>query len=978
MPVAPESSGHRYPEKSTSDNRGGILVVLIHPFKREKCRASLKDWVEEESRGLVERVEDFLFSDEEILKENGAEFKADSEKLRKMVSGLLNFPQNCTRETSQRSTTTKQSKEVPRSVIWIAHGLGAWIVKDVLATDALMDDVFMNLTIGLLFLDSLDPVANLMDLPTYLNRLKQNSQRKPHRIKFRKEGNQEISRLADCLENIDRKYLRSAKQRGGFSEAREQYIQTGWLNSSSNMPKETRVSVGWQHRGELEVLRSRIFELLQGKRMPSLNEQKFPSDVFGLRDCFFQVGLRNRLFSIASKLDDKHLGKLDDLNITSPILQGAHPYGSTQMDSKAMPSHNDRYLVLEEDLDRLALEVFCVSHLEHYIEAMKGFWERQSQEITRIKQEIETDILNKGKQEWMAHDSKDYMNEAKAKVELATRGIENKIEQLKEMLKPESLGFEGSLGNDRKLKVKECRDHLATAVVEMAHGDYRQALKAVESAESGYTLYFMPEHITRLEVSSFQSLLLALNSKPMDAEQLCRRTINMMVEEQGIGHPMMLVTTSNLVHILMELSYFTSAMETAAFLIKQTTEVLGNKDPLTLRCKAQLALAKLYSGDYSDAEDILESVVRMSENCLGEVHPDMFQYQCFLAKVHLKRGKLGAARRWVNTVLEMEHMVFSGKTGENVLLVGGPTGRRVHDIISGSKAPMEQPSDCDFAQDLEAASLAKKVHPQLLELLKLRAEIMFQESTKDFGISLYKAVWLQERAQYGERQLSTARSLYRLSIMTRETQDDRETYVEVEKQLKGVIAIREGILGRFHVDTLSTRREILKTDWYLNGSEDSDISNDKDRDEDDSLAWEHICTESQFIYDTHMSHLGKYHPETLESLLWLFRVRLSHSLDQLTENSSKELLLALRSPKVHEDRLIESLDMEFSVAVIYYGFGHVQIAEEILGQVLRRVNDASSEEDEAMKDSLTMVNREVHEFLGYLKDCTSGVNESAV
>ncbi|KAI0114630.1 hypothetical protein F4776DRAFT_324402 [Hypoxylon sp. NC0597] len=968
MSVGPESSGHRYLEKTASNEHDGILVVFVHGFERQEYRASLKNWVEEESRGLVKRVEDFVFGDEDILRRNGAGFEANSEKLRGMVSELLSLQQASTRETPQRNSMTKRSKEAPHSVIWIAHGLGTWMVKDVLIRDALMDHVF---TVGLLFLDSPDPAAKHADLPAYLHRLKRNSQRKPYRIHFRKEGNHGISCLAERLKRIDCKYLETARRRGGLSETQEQYIQTEWPSLFANMPKEKKkVSVGRQHKGELakpKISRSGIFGLPQEKKGLSLDEQKLVSDVPRLRDCFSQVGLRNKIFNIAAKLDDKNLFKLGDLNTTSPLPQGAHTYSSTRMDSTVTPSRKDHYTDLEEDLDRLALEVFGVTHLEHYVEAMEGFLQHKSQELARNKEEAQGYILSKGKRVRIAHDSKNDIDGTSAKVNQATRGIENKIEQLKEMLMLESSGFDDSLGHHRKLEVKKCRDHLASAVVEMAHGGYRQALEAVESAESGYTLHFMPEHIARLEVSSFRALLLALNSKPTEAERLCRRTINMMVEKQGLEHPMMLVTISNLVHILMELSYFTSALETAVFLVTKTTKVLGNKDPLTLRCRTQLALAKLYSGDYSGAEGILESVVQISEKCLGEGHPDMFQYQCFLAKVHLKRGKLEAARRWVNTVLETEHMIFSGNTDAKDLLASGLMG--VCDIIDDSKTPRRHPSDFldSSVRDLQPASLGRMPHPHLLELLKLRAEIMFQESTKDFGISLYKAVWLQERAQYGEEQLSTAKSLYRLSIMTRETQDDHEIHVEVEKQLKEVLATREMILGRFHVDTLSARREILKTGWYLNVSEDSNITNDKDGDEDDSITWERICTESQFIYDTHMSHLGRYHPETLESLLWLFRVRLSNSLDQLTEASSKELLLALRSQKVREDRLIESLNMEFSVAVIYYGFGHLQIAKEILGEALRRVKDALNEEDEAMYDSLMMIKTEVNEFLGYLE-----------
>ncbi|KAI1412841.1 hypothetical protein F5Y13DRAFT_43132 [Hypoxylon sp. FL1857] len=992
MSSRPESSRHRGLERPTSNDHGNILVVFVHGFEREDYRESLKKWVDEESRDLVEKVVPYTFSAENILRENRAGLKATAEDLRRMVSGLLNPLQTSTGVPLQQHAMTKVSHP---SIIWIAHGLGTWVVKNALIDDALTEAVFLNLTAGVIFLDSLDPAKDV-NLLTYSNLLKQILRKRPYRINFRKGESQEISFLAEDLTFIDRMYLTLCdglsvgqdSKRRGWSERQEAYILVGWPNLFSNMPKGKRkpAPTGKQPKGELARLRvslSRISRLIQERKALALDEQKYTGDVPGLRDLLSQVDLRNRVFNIAARVDDKHLAKLGDMNVTNPLPEGGHLHSSTRMDSIVTRFYDNRHSRLSDDVSQklleglaeLSSELFSVTHLEHYTEVMRGFLERESQELAKIKREAEDlHILNEGKQipTNMAYEyleSTEDFDGVNSRIERAIGSIESMIEQLKKRLFLESLDLDESLGHYRELEIKCYRDHLATAVVEMIHGNYRQALEALESAESGYTLYLMPEHIIRLELSSFRALQLALNSKPLEAEQLCRTTITMMVEEQGFEHPMTLVTMSNLVHILLELSYFTSALETAAPLITKATKALGDQDPLTLRCKAQWALAKFYSGDYSGAEEILESIVRISEKCLGKDHPDMLLYQCFLAKVHLKRGKLEIAKRWVSKALETKRETWSKNTDEN-FRASKPITSRVHDTIDGPEASKNKVDDFlnSFVQDSAADPLGRKLPPQLLELLKLHTEIMFQESTKDSGVSIYKAIWMQERAQLGAAQLSTARSLYRLSIMTRETRDGHEICMEVEKQLKEVYDIRESILGRFHVDTLSARREILKTGCDLKSSQSSSISNDTGGGEEDSITWEHIYTESEYIYETHMSHLGRYHPETLESLLWLFQLRLSKTLDQRTEANSNELLLALRLLSDQASRLIESLDIQFSVALIYCGFGYYRIAEEILGQVLQKIKTAKVENDDGIYDSLVTIEVEVHDLLDHLQD----------
>ncbi|KAI1207610.1 uncharacterized protein F4807DRAFT_462419 [Annulohypoxylon truncatum] len=510
--------------------------------------------------------------------------------------------------------------------------------------------------------------------------------------------------------------------------------------------------------------------------------------------------------------------------------------------------------------------------------------------------------------------------------------------------RPES---DKELHQDQRREIKHRRAYLATAAMEMVYGNYRQALDALEYAENGYRKYFPREHISRLEISSFRALLLALNSKPIEAEGLCKRTFAILGEERGYKHPLTLVTMSILVQIQLKMWHFFPAMDTATTLVRRTTKTLGENDILTLHSRAQLAAAKFHHGDYYGAETDLESVIPILEGHLLSEHPDMFQYQCLLAKVYLKRGKFEAAEKRLVPVLEMKPREYSKDSRRNeAAQTDVDTGFPEYGLTDFLNT---------FVKDPKAAFSGTKPHPQFLSALAVYADILFQQqSPAGFAISIHRATWLQQKIELGNSHLDTVATLYRLAVLTRETKEDYESYIEVREQLEEVTKARNDIFGGSHASTLCALREDLVLGYNIRALVSPGPWVDNAETDPIYFQGKDVFAESHYIYECHKSRLGRFHPETIQSLYWLFKLRVSKSFHEQTCALANELLDCLKV--VRDDCPVFSLSLECSVAFLFYEFGYYRTAKQI-----------SVRTTEAIDHYLTMGDREMRWFLERLR-----------
>ncbi|KAI1453932.1 hypothetical protein F4805DRAFT_441903 [Annulohypoxylon moriforme] len=517
-----------------------------------------------------------------------------------------------------------------------------------------------------------------------------------------------------------------------------------------------------------------------------------------------------------------------------------------------------------------------------------------------------------------------------------------------------------------------CRLHLAQAVLLAIGGDYGEALVEIEHAGNAYKLLLEPGDTERLEASSLRAFLLTAYAKPLEAEPLCRTTITMMTAKvKGLERLTTLATMSNMIDILMQLWYFGSAVEYANFLSKTTEGTLGHRHPLTLHCKSQLALSQYYCGDYSSAETNLESIFTVFGNSPVGSYPDRFEYYSFLARVYLAKGMMKLAEKYINMALvggmaesSTETTVINSTNFDNFGL-------------TISNAPNKYPKRFVRVH----TERQKRRNLRLLSLQKIHAEVLFQSCKESRAITILTEAWNEEQRLLGEKHLSTIASLYRLAIMARESYKDLEMYQTAKNQLQTVLEVRQNTLGESNAATLSAQREVFKINHHIKLVGESDIQNSTDPSDDKNWLGT-VSSMSEYIYATHTSHLGKYHPESLESLLWLFNLRLCNPTKEITFGNPevKALLSALRSPYVRKNRLKESLSMELYVALLYCSCGYFHTAERILDQLSRAIKDSLDDGNQGMHSVIKNLDANAEKLKGFCieQNREEGVLQSSI
>ncbi|KAI1455151.1 hypothetical protein F4805DRAFT_477114 [Annulohypoxylon moriforme] len=564
---------------------------------------------------------------------------------------------------------------------------------------------------------------------------------------------------------------------------------------------------------------------------------------------------------------------------------------------------------------KLTPELFCINHLQYFVETRYAFLQTLPTE--------------------------------KAARTLKTLPLE----------RPE---FDKILSEPQQHELKNRRSGLAAAAVAMTFGNYRRALDAVEYAESSYRTYFAQDHITRLEISSFRALLLALNSRPVEAEELCQRTLSVLSEGRGYAHPLTLVTTGIMVLIQIKLWQFFPALDTAATLTQRANEILGDNSILTLHSRVLLAAAKFHAGEYCRSEADLESVIPILEQSLHGGHPDMFQYQCLLARVYLKRGKFDAAERRLVSALETKLQEYSKKSNPNGAIGASTDNAEIPEIKLSDFVRA-------FREDPSAAFLNKKPHPEFLKALSLLADILFQQqSVPDFAISIHKAVWWQEKAELGDSHLDTVTTLSRFAVLTRDFRGGYETDKVVREQLEHVVKVRTQALGSSHAATLCAQRE-----WFILGHSMKSLINPGlwAENEERSLIYfqgRDVFAESHNIYETHKSYIGRLHPETLQSLHWLFKIEISKGFHEQTTALTGELLICLRA--VRKDSPVFALSLECSIAFTFYEFGYYRTARQISMKTSESIDVCLASEGQEMRPFLERLKVENRGFIDHLRD----------
>ncbi|KAK9418356.1 putative MalT-like TPR region domain-containing protein [Seiridium unicorne] len=497
--------------------------------------------------------------------------------------------------------------------------------------------------------------------------------------------------------------------------------------------------------------------------------------------------------------------------------------------------------------------------------------------------------------------------------------------------------------------------YFTQARINLMWGLFRPALKDSERALGGMKKRWGPRHLKTLECASHNALLLALNADVRKAETACTAALRTMTTELGTLHPLTLETMEHLVRIYEIQSRFLEAADTARSLTQVERSILTDTRLQTLRSRCLYAEIQLKIGNFIAAKAELKAAIKTARTEFRrDDHPDILRCESVLALAY--------------------HHCAESQQAEELALRTLPRQRAIYDPRRSQKGFLRQESQSVIKTLLESFTHAIKtdandssIHPALLQTLRTISLILLQKNEEDavaMAKGLLEAMWdrnqkaLKHRNEYKDPPVDALDFRYHLAQAIRwqgEVHDSEELLEKAAKHLRGVYQGRSDKLGIKHPATLCAKLELITTNCALGRWEDLDDStqasgihdvdtsmdhNDQDKLEIDVKSfrplgqdtWDLVTHHSLDIFRLHEAQLGENHPDTLRSLLWLLTIQVflgdQHAMEQGLETALKRI----RSEAVREQRLVESLNLEYKIALIVEEFDKpraLEILEEI-------------------------------------------------
>jgi tetratricopeptide (TPR) repeat protein len=270
----------------------------------------------------------------------------------------------------------------------------------------------------------------------------------------------------------------------------------------------------------------------------------------------------------------------------------------------------------------------------------------------------------------------------------------------------------------------------------------------------------------------------------------------------------------------------------------------------------------------------------------------------------------------------------------------------------------------ELAAQLRCKLSVLTLHPSIFYTLRVLASIQWQLELEDATLTQPRRMlalvwrWQANPDILGPDDPSTLTTEYEYAVVRRELGHNDAA----RRCFRRVFVARARVLGESHPDTLSAKRELvvtsclmtrwkhpdseldsaalaadpkpLKTDGYVSDA-DSPCATSGTEVDMGIEQWDDAELCSRDIFRLHQFHLGKEHPETLKSLVWVFSIQLLLKKDDSVHETCALLLAVLQSPKVTRARLVDALQMQERIAQLYRDFDYLQQSANVLRGILQ-------------------------------------------
>ncbi len=228
-----------------------------------------------------------------------------------------------------------------------------------------------------------------------------------------------------------------------------------------------------------------------------------------------------------------------------------------------------------------------------------------------------------------------------------------------------------------------------------------------------------------------------------------------------------------------------ASLEEAVGLAEQAFET---EDPSLWRLRSLLADVQCILGQYSAAEQLLQTLLRTEES---RQEPDLTAIACTLetlGKIHLSQDRHAEAERAYRRALD-----FSRRAGDDswTIRITGRLAELLQLLNHWSEAEKMYREALESAERLHGPD-----HPDVANIARGLASLLFQAGRPQEAETLFERALLIGEVELGAEHTAVAVILSEFAVL----RYDQGLYQEAEQMLKRALAIRRKWLGEKHPD----------------------------------------------------------------------------------------------------------------------------------------------------------------------------------
>jgi tetratricopeptide (TPR) repeat protein len=287
----------------------------------------------------------------------------------------------------------------------------------------------------------------------------------------------------------------------------------------------------------------------------------------------------------------------------------------------------------------------------------------------------------------------------------------------------------------------------------------------------------------------------------VEAEAMCRQTLQLRETVLGRDHPDTLASMNNLATSLRQRGKYVEAEAMCRQTLQLRETVLGRDHPDTLVSMNHLATSLRQRGKYVEAEALDRQTLQLQETVLGRDHPDTLMSKSNLANSLRQRGKYVEAEALDRQTLQLRETVL-GRDHPDTL---GSMNNLANSLHQRGKY-VEAEAMCRQTLQLRETVLGRD-HPDTLMSMNNLATSLYQQGKYVEAEAMDRQTLQLRETVLGRDHPDTLMSMNNVATSLRQ----RGKYVDAEALDRQTLQLRETVLGRDHPDTLGSMNNLANS-----------------------------------------------------------------------------------------------------------------------------------------------------------------------